>query len=229
MGSLKTSAVAVCLGLCLGACGAAAPVTGAPTVAGGPTANIAASSAAPERPAGPADPWRQLLAGPAKTHLDGPGGGLVVEVSAARALGDAQAVRLVFTQGGAPVPQAPSLAVLGAAQIHLLDASLADADVQDALGAPSPWPRGPSPLPPQTRADGLYADVYRGPDETIVCYGEGPPPDAPDCEDVCFAELCVSDRAGLVEIGGQWAPEAGAFTAPGYADFRTRLTYQRAR
>lgn len=38
------------------------------------------------------------------------------------------------------------------------------------------------------------------------CYGEGPLANADECEDVCFAELCVKPDHGLMGGGGTWWP-----------------------
>lgn len=211
--------------LLLSACG------GPPAVkTGGPApASVAVGSAPAARPAlgPPVDVWTNVLKGGSTYTLKGgEAGPLTVAATDARPLGGGAVVRLRWTLGGADFIQAPSQVAADASSIHLLDASLEDADVQDALQAPSPWPRLSTPVPSQTRLDGLYADVWRGPAEVVVCYGEGPPPDAPPCEDVCFAELCVSDRAGIVELGGTWAPNFETYTAAGYEKFREAMTFE---
>jgi hypothetical protein len=155
---------------------------------------------------------------------------LRVEAHEGRHLGTGEVVRLRWSIGGSPYLGAPTQVAVDANVVHLLDASLEDADVLDALEATSPWPRRAIPLPSQTRLDGLYAHVWQssGPNaETVVCYGEGPPTDAPPCEDVCFGELCIAERGGIVELSGRWAPDADVFSAPAYRGFQERFTFVR--
>ncbi len=205
----------------LPSCGGTPAPADAPAATGGP-------ATAPALPTEPptVDVWAGVLTGGATYVLNG-GAGLKLQavVAGPRALGKGQTVRLEWSVAGAAHAGAPSQVAADAEAVHLLDASLEDADVVDALAAPSPWPRQSRPVPVQTRVDGLYAQVWRGADDVVVCYGEGPPPDAPPCEDVCFAELCVSSKAGIVELGGTWAPNFEAFTAAGYERFRETLTF----
>ena len=208
------------LTLCaLGACGgppAAVPKAAAPAPASPP-------------PPPPADVWESVLKGGGTWTLKSEGGqALSVSAADARRIGAHDAVRLAWRLGAEPFEAAPSQVAGDAVQVFLLDASMQDADIQDALEIPSPWPRRAVPVAPQSRMDGLYAQVWKAPDETVTCYGEGPPPDAPPCEDVCFAELCVSERAGIVELSGTWAPNAETFAAPGYEGFRERMQFLRA-
>jgi hypothetical protein len=202
---------------------------GTPAPADAPvSATAAAGSLAPAAPSAPpaVDVWAGVLSGGATYTLSGGGGQTLVATAVdARALGKGRTVRLKWTIGGADHAGAPSQVAADAEAVHLLDASLEDADVVDALAAPSPWPRHSRSVPVQTRVDGLYAQVWRGADDVVVCYGEGPPPDAPPCEDVCFAEMCVSPRGGVVELGGTWAPNFETYTAAGYERFRETLTF----
>ncbi|KAB2896541.1 MAG: hypothetical protein F9K40_14300 [Kofleriaceae bacterium] len=43
------------------------------------------------------------------------------------------------------------------------------------------------------------------------CYGLGPAKDAGECEDVCFAEVCVHPKHGLTGGSGTWWPDFGEF------------------
>jgi hypothetical protein len=61
--------------------------------------------------------------------------------------------------------------------------------------------------PNVTRRRSAKGDVY--------CFGRGPGKDAGECEDVCFGEFCVSTEAGVVEVGGTYAPGYDRFRAPG--------------
>jgi hypothetical protein len=49
-----------------------------------------------------------------------------------------------------------------------------------------------------------------------VCFGEAIDPGPDGCEDICFAEMCVSPDKGLVEIEGLWAPGYSIFEADGF-------------
>ncbi len=237
--SSRCPTLALAATLLISACGAAPVQPSAVDVPSVGPGKVAATRA-PDKPTAsvnrpPPDPFAALLAAAQKAasvRLEaGPEGGqkpVEVTTVASQTLAGQTTLKLMFTQDGQGVAQAPSLVVLGPDTLHLLDASLVDADpadLADALSAPSPWPRQAVPLRPQSRADGLYASVWRGPEEVVVCYGEGPPPDAPECEDVCFSEMCISSAAGVVELSGQWAPNADTFRRVGYENFRDRLTY----
>jgi hypothetical protein len=55
--------------------------------------------------------------------------------------------------------------------------------------------------------------------ERVVCVGEGPGENAGPCEEgVCFGELCVGERSGLVRVEGLWAPDREMFFARGFSD-----------
>lgn len=61
--------------------------------------------------------------------------------------------------------------------------------------------------PSVTRRRSAKGDTY--------CFGHGPGKDAGECEDVCFGEFYVSTEAGIVEVGGTYAPGNDRFRAPG--------------
>ena len=215
--------------LWLPACGGS-PATppGVPTAPHPGSAPATAVGAKESTPA-PVDVWRGVLHGGATYTLrGGEGGVLTVAATDARVLGAGAVVRLRWRFEGAEYTQAPSQVAADPSAIHLLDASLEDEDVKDALDAPSPWPRLSSGVAPMSRLDGLYAQVWRGPEDVVVCYGEGPPPDAPPCEDVCFAEMCISQHAGVVELSGTWAPNSEAYVAAGFEKFRETLKFDEA-
>ena len=48
-------------------------------------------------------------------------------------------------------------------------------------------------------------------DDPERCYGVGPEEGAPDCEDVCFAQLCVDPNLGLTGGEGLWWPDYGVY------------------
>lgn len=65
------------------------------------------------------------------------------------------------------------------------------------------------PKPGGEERAGLYTQERDG----VFCYGEGPGPDAGECEDVCFAELCVSAKGGIVQGAGTWWPNYEVYNA----------------
>ena len=79
----------------------------------------------------------------------------------------------------------------------------------DAFFAAAPtFPAGTD----KTLRDGSYDVVTTNPDGTL-CYGWEPGPDAGDCEDVCFADLCVAPGQGIVSGSGNWWPNAEMYRA----------------
>jgi hypothetical protein len=156
---------------------------------------------------------------------------LLVAVEAVRKVGRGRAARLTWTlgsgEGKATHPLAPSAIGLTDKGIHLLDAALDDGEVAAELDEETPYSATVKTVPEQRRLDGRYVWVFRAragaPPEVVVCLGEGPGPTAQPCEDVCFAELCVSSTAGVVALAGLWAPNYETFSAPGYANLSNRF------
>ena len=68
--------------------------------------------------------------------------------------------------------------------------------------------RFPATAAPAKLDGGLYIDP--GPAGEL-CYGIGPEDDAEECEDVCFAQLCVHPTHGLTGGEGRWWPSFGVF------------------
>lgn len=80
-------------------------------------------------------------------------------------------------------------------------------DELDAVfGGPPTFPAGAD----KTHRDGYYDTVTRADDGT-VCYGWEPDENAGDCEDVCFASLCISAKDGIVSGEGSWWPNMEIF------------------
>ena len=198
-----------------------------------------ARGAHPEGPALPAtavetprpEVWQPLLSGPkAPFVLSGVAGDrLNVEVLPARQVGSVQVVswRWVHVRGRVSFPfdGAPNLMALSPVSVFLLGADAPDDEVLDVVTSTPVYYRASRPVPPQTREDGRYQTVWRLGEEVVVCLGEGPPPDAPACEDVCFAEVCFSSTAGIVAVSGRWAPDSATFAAKGYERFTDRADY----
>jgi hypothetical protein len=77
--------------------------------------------------------------------------------------------------------------------------------------------RFPEPAVDDQKPDGYYTHVSTVAGERVACFGEGPPPgDDTPCEDVCFAEICVGEKSGVVAVDGTWAPDYMMFTNPDY-------------
>jgi hypothetical protein len=156
---------------------------------------------------------------------------LLVAVEAVRKVGRGRAARLTWTLGSgagkAMHPLAPSAIGLTDKGLHLLDAALDDAELAAELDEETPYAATVKTVPEQRRLDGRYVWVFRAradaPPEVVVCLGEGPGPTAEPCEDVCFAELCVSSTTGVVALAGLWAPNYETFSAPGYAQLASRF------
>lgn len=156
---------------------------------------------------------------------------LLVAVEAVRKVGRGRAARLTWTLGSgagkATHPLAPSAVALSDKGLHLLDAALDDAELAAELDEETPYSATVKTVPEQRRLDGRYVWVLRArtgaPPEVVVCLGEGPGPTAQPCEDVCFAELCVSSTSGVVALAGLWAPNYETFAAPGYTNLSNRF------
>jgi hypothetical protein len=77
----------------------------------------------------------------------------------------------------------------------------------DLMGEPGEltWPASLPPFEEEKEGDWqIY--IHDGALKGEVCYGEGPGKNAGDCEDVCFAELCVHPTHGLTGGSGKWWP-----------------------
>ena len=70
------------------------------------------------------------------------------------------------------------------------------------------------PASPGTAPGGIYVEPGYAGLEGELCYGVGPEDDAPECEDVCFAHLCVHPTEGITGGEGLWWPN--------YVGFRRR-------
>jgi len=114
--------------------------------------------------------------------------------------GDATSATIAWTRAdGSPVSGPPTRVKVSPAGVWF--------DNDGSLEATPTFPAGAV----ETERAGYqnYARV----DGAAVCYGEGPGPDAPDCEDVCFAELCVSADHGIVAGSGTWWPNYELYEA----------------
>ena len=126
--------------------------------------------------------------------------------------GGGKAIILAWTENGAPmeVSNMPEVIVLTDANVTIYGdkGAFEQGDAESALV----FPAAPEPV----KLDGgLYIDKamlmpgYE--DDPGLCYGYGPEEGADDCEDVCFAQLCVDPEVGLTGGEGTWWPNYGAF------------------
>ncbi len=214
---------AICLGFCLlaAACGGKGktaetpkkpPVVGDPTTRVGSTAGI----------------WRVLVTPGAKwvlhnTFVDEGAARptLTVETTDVRKVGNADVARLRWTHAHADGSEpysggVPGQVAVTPAGVWFLDGDLDDKGIAAELAKPPSQPDPPVTIDEQSREDGVYVHTWaRGP-EPIVCVGEGPAPDAGDCEDVCFGEMCVGPQGGVVSVSGTWAPGYETYEQDGY-------------
>ena len=108
------------------------------------------------------------------------------------------------------------------AGLYLLDAAQDDAAVAEALKQKPSRSDPPKPYAGTMRNEGRYLKIYDTPHGPIACLGSGPLPDAGDCDDVCYGEVCISPTAGVVQLGGQWAPNYDLFAQAGFVETRRR-------
>lgn len=74
----------------------------------------------------------------------------------------------------------------------------------------------PREIEEQSREDGRYVRFETTAGEQVICFGWGPGPDAGECEDVCFGEMCVAEKSGIVAVSGTWAPSQAFYTQAGF-------------
>jgi hypothetical protein len=146
---------------------------------------------------------------------------LTVETGDVRKVGAADVARLKWTWAGLGASDEHTVGVPGQvavtqAGVWLLDGELDDKGVAAELAKPPSQPNPPVKIDEQTREDGVYVHMWAKGDEPIVCVGEGPVPGADECEDVCFGEMCVGAKGGIVSVSGTWAPNFETYEQDGY-------------
>jgi hypothetical protein len=146
---------------------------------------------------------------------------LTVETTDVRKLAGADIARLKWTHARPDGTETYSGGVPGqvavtAAGVWFLDGELDDKGIAAELAKPPSQPDPPVKIDEQSREDGVYVHMWAKGAEPVVCVGEGPGPDAGDCEDVCFGEICVGARGGIVSVGGTWAPNYETYEQDGY-------------
>ena len=116
---------------------------------------------------------------------------------------EGRAIHLTWTERDEPLEGSglPAIIVVGDDAVTFHDGP----DDEEPLRFPATG--APAKLP-----GGLYVDAGVNPALTgELCYGIGPEDDAPECEDVCFAQLCVHPTHGLTGGEGRWWPEWTVF------------------
>jgi hypothetical protein len=147
---------------------------------------------------------------------------LIVETYDVRKVGDADVARLRWTiEESDGTKQDHSCAgcytqvAVNAAGLYIVDDAKDDAQIAASLKAKPSRSDPPKAYKATNKNSGRYLNVSA----TQVCYGEAIDPGPDGCEDICFAELCVSDK-GVVQIEGLWAPNYSIFEADGFkADY----------
>lgn len=148
---------------------------------------------------------------------------VTVETYDVRKVGDADVARLRWTLierdgskqdiGSSDGGKYTQLAVTPAG-LYILTAEMDDAKIAERLKDKPSRSDPPKPYAGTKQNNGRYLTVS----ERLVCFGEGPLPDAGDCPDTCDASTCVSATDGIVKLFGNWAPGVSAFAAKGYDD-----------
>lgn len=162
--------------VCAAACGGG----GKPTTVGNTTGGGAGGKPG-------ADPWMSVTQGATFTVTNSDGYALLATVAKVEPTADGRKIELAWSAEGKPLDLAPpSTFTITKDRIRFdsedLDFPLATADHQ---------------------ADGR--EVTIDPNGS-VCYTSGPGDGAGECEDVCFAELCVNAKFGVMGGAGTWWP-----------------------
>lgn len=146
---------------------------------------------------------------------------VVVETYDVRKVGNADVARLRWTHvsesgrdditDDVPIKQ---VAVTDTG-MYLLDKDQGDASILEALKQKPSRSDPPKPYKASAKNGGRYLRIEKTSHGPIACMGNGPLPNAGDCEeDVCYGELCVSPKAGIVRLEGLWAPDHDVFEIP---------------
>jgi len=145
---------------------------------------------------------------------------VVVETHDVRTVGSARVARLTWTHvtrdDRSPLDQCgfgcPRRVAVTSAGVYFLDEDASDAQILKRVQRSPDRSEPPRPYKGTKKNQGRYLTF----DGARACIGEGPiPGEASDCEDTCFAEVCVSAKDGVVELSGTWAPDYGIFAQDG--------------
>jgi hypothetical protein len=144
---------------------------------------------------------------------------VVVETYDVRKVGSADVARLRFNEGSEKLDSVPytQFAVTDAG-LYIFSAAEDDAAIAQALKGKPSRSDPPKAYMGTKKNHGRYLRIDDSPSGPIACLGEGPEPGAPDCEDVCYGEVCVSPDGGVVRIEGTWAPNSELYENPKYSN-----------
>jgi hypothetical protein len=169
------------------------------------------------------DFWKVLVKPNAKwvlTTSDDKSNKVIVETYDVRKVGDADVARVRWTHqykggkddiGSTDSGKFTQVAVT-AKGLYLLNKENDDAAVAKRLEGKPSRSSPPKEYKGTKTNGGRYLSINKEAGG-VVCMGEGPiGDDAPDCEDVCDAFVCV-DESGITELSGLWAPNYDHFTS----------------
>jgi len=100
--------------------------------------------------------------------------------------------------------------------LYMLDDNMTDAEIEKALKKRPARSEPPREYQGTKQNEGRYLRRDERAGESLVCMGWEPLPGDGVCDNVCFAELCISPTKGVVTLTGTWAPSYGSFVRDGY-------------
>lgn len=147
-------------------------------------------------------PWDAVFTvGATSTLYAEHAGAATIETTAVRQLAGFEVAELSWSHQG----EVPTRIVRAADGVQIY--SDADDEALEAMVPDSWWF-------PDHVVDGPNGDlVEAGQRPGELCFEEGPADDAGDCEDVCFARMCIVPGVGITQVSGRWAPDWELFEA----------------
>jgi hypothetical protein len=181
-----------------------------------PSSQTAAALVAPAHPfeanGGSFDAWRQLFVEGANWELPCPDPTPPAEVSveSVRTVDGVHVARLTGMELAGHLGY-PVEVVVARDGLRFVYATMgfdgSDTATRAVLQDPPVLPFDGSPIVPGS--DG-YPSATKTGGETILCIGYA----SESCDDVCYAEFCVSSIHGVTRVGGWWAPGQMTCTGP---------------
>ncbi len=105
----------------------------------------------------------------------------------------------------------PSQIALTAKGVFFLEATATDEKIIQAIKG---QPTFVNPPKITNHGYGLHvirSDWHRKQGKDVLCFYDSPPKNAPDCEDVCFSDMCLSKGHGIVSVSGNAMPNAESY------------------
>lgn len=169
----------------------------------------------------PGSPWAAVFVDGARFELRGPEPALgsdeppvlTAEVTGLRMVGGARVAQLTWTGAGATPATGPGHVVESARGLAFAPADATDAAIAADQASPAFWMfPTPSPAHPDFAGpDGQNVTLSQRDGAALYCYRQ----EAALCGGLCTSEICVAPGAGIVSLGGAWAPGGQLFTAAG--------------